>query len=80
MATVASRAPSASVEDYVKAIYSLTHREGEDASTSELARYLQLTPGSVSTMIKRLNQAGLVEHSPYHGVATDTEGQRSRWP
>ena len=76
MSSVAVRVPSAPVEDYVKAIYSLTHREGEDASTSELARYLQLTPGSVSTMIKRLNQAGLVEHSPYHGARLTPEGQR----
>jgi DtxR family Mn-dependent transcriptional regulator len=76
MTTIAVRVPSAPVEDYVKAIYSLTHRQGENASTSELARYLQLTPGSVSTMIKRLNQAGLVEHSPYHGARLTPEGQR----
>ena len=76
METIDVRVHSAPVEDYVKAIYSLTHREGENASTSELAQYLQLTPGSVSTMIKRLNQAGLVEHSPYHGARLTPEGQR----
>ena len=74
--TAAVRARSAPVEDYVKAIYSLTHRERENASTSDLAEYLHLTPGSVSTMIKRLDHAGLVEHSPYHGARLTSEGQR----
>jgi DtxR family Mn-dependent transcriptional regulator len=76
MAIVEPRALSAPVEDYVKAIYSLTHGERESASTSDLARYLRLTPGSVSTMIKRLDRTGLVGHSPYHGVRLTPEGER----
>lgn len=76
MATVAAHALSAPVEDYLKAIYSLTHGERESTSTSDLAKRLQLTPGSVSTMIKRLDQTGLVEHAPYHGVRLTPEGQR----
>lgn len=76
MATIDARALSAPVEDYVKAIYSLTHGERESAATSDLARYLQLTPGSVSTMIKRLDESGLVEHVPYHGVRLTPEGER----
>lgn len=76
MVIVEPRALSAPVEDYVKAIYSLTHGERESASTSDLARYLRLTPGSVSTMIKRLDRTGLVGHSPYHGVRLTPEGER----
>ncbi|HEX4106901.1 MAG TPA: metal-dependent transcriptional regulator [Solirubrobacteraceae bacterium] len=64
------------VEDYLKAIYALT-REGEAASTSELARRLDLTAGSVSTMIKRLHEAGLVEHAPYRGVHLTDGGTRA---
>ncbi|MGH2862214.1 MAG: metal-dependent transcriptional regulator [Solirubrobacteraceae bacterium] len=76
MSAVEDRVSSVPVEDYAKAIYSLTHGESEAASTSDLARRLQLTPGSVSTMLKRLDTAGLVEHVPYHGVKLTTAGER----
>jgi DtxR family Mn-dependent transcriptional regulator len=69
-------AASASVEDYVKAIYSLTRDAGSTASTSALAERLQITTGSVSTMVKRMAAAGLVEHSPYHGVRLTPDGQQ----
>jgi DtxR family Mn-dependent transcriptional regulator len=66
---------SGPMEDYVKAIYSLT-RQVETASTSDLAHRLAITPGSVSTMVKRMDAAGLVEHVPYHGVRLTQDGQR----
>jgi DtxR family Mn-dependent transcriptional regulator len=66
---------SGPMEDYVKAIYALT-RESDTASTTELAHRLEITPGSVSTMVKRMDAAGLVEHHPYHGVRLTPEGQR----
>ena len=72
-----ARVLSTPVEDYLKAIYSVTHRDRETASTSELARRLELTAGSVSTMVKRLDDAGLVEHVPYHGVRLTSEGTRA---
>ena len=42
---------SRSVEDYLKAIYSLSH-EGEAASTSSIAVALDVQPASVSGMVK----------------------------
>ena len=74
------RAPDAMVfsgpmEDYVKAIYALTRQE-EAASTTDLAHRLGITAGSVSTMVKRMDTAGLVEHIPYHGVRLTPEGQQ----
>lgn len=68
--------PSAAVEDYAKAIYSLTSRGAESASTTALASRLGLTPGSVSAMLRRLAEAGLVEHVPYRGVRLTAEGER----
>ncbi len=68
--------PSVPVEDYTKAIYSLTRGEHETASTSDLARRLEITPGSVSTMIKRLDETGIVEHVPYRGVRLTSKGER----
>lgn len=64
-----------SVEDYLKAIYSLTERE-ETASTSELAEALGVQPASVSGMIKRLAEHDLVEHVPYRGVRLTEGGTR----
>lgn len=66
---------SAPVEDYLKAIYSLT-RGTEAASTSQLAERLGLTAGSVSTMLKRMDASGLAEHVPYRGVRLTAEGRQ----
>lgn len=67
---------SASVEDYLKAIYALTRGGRDTASTTELADRLGLSAGSVSTMVKRLDGSGLVAHVPYRGVQLTDEGER----
>lgn len=64
---------SRSVEDYLKAVYALTER-GEPASTSGLAEALDIQPASVTGMIKRLDDAGFVEHVPYRGVRLTETG------
>jgi DtxR family transcriptional regulator, Mn-dependent transcriptional regulator len=67
---------SQAVEDYAKAIYSLSH-QGEDAvSTSSLAERLGVSPASASAMVKRLDSLGLVAHEPYHGVRLTSAGAR----
>jgi DtxR family Mn-dependent transcriptional regulator len=66
---------SGSMEDYAKTIYSLT-RGTDTASTSDLAHRLGITSGSVSTMVKRMDSAGLVEHVPYHGVRLTEDGRQ----
>lgn len=68
--------PTAAVEDYAKAIYSLTGWGEETASTNDLAGKLGVKAGSVSAMIKKLDAAGLVERVPYHGVRLTAEGTR----
>lgn len=65
---------SRSVEDYLKAVFTLTER-GDPASTSELARALGVQPASVSGMVKRLAEAGLLEHVPYRGVRLTDDGR-----
>lgn len=66
---------SRSVEDYLKAVYSLNER-GKAAGTSELARALEIQPASVSGMIRRLAEDGLLEHEPYRGVRLTRQGHR----
>ena len=65
-----------SVEDYLKAIYRLSP-QGRAASTSEIAQRLDLSPASVSGMVKRLSEQGLLEHVPYKGVQLTPEGRRA---
>ena len=55
------------VEDYLKAIYQLSV-EGGAVSTSAIAERLGIAAGSVTGMLKRLAEAGLVEHTPYYGA------------
>jgi DtxR family Mn-dependent transcriptional regulator len=75
-AVPAQSLPTAAVEDYAKAIYSLTGWGPETASTNDLAARLGVKPGSVSAMIKKLDDAGLVERVPYHGVRLTADGTR----
>ena len=66
---------SRSVEDYLKAIYGLS-QDGATASTSDIADMLEVQPASVSGMIKRLKEAGYVDHAPYRGVRLSPAGTR----
>src|ERR1019366_4595562 len=63
-------------EDYSKAIFSLESRSDEPVSTTALAERLGITPGSVSAMLKRLDELGLITHVPYRGVRLTADGRR----
>jgi DtxR family Mn-dependent transcriptional regulator len=64
------------VQDYAKAIYALEHRSGEPVGNNELAERLGVPPGTASAMVKRLDELGLAEHTPYHGVLLTDAGRR----
>src|SRR4051812_22354809 len=68
---------SHAIEDYAKAIYVLETRGDEPVSTNALADRLGVTPGSVSAMIKKLDEAELVTHTPYRGVRLTEAGRRT---
>ena len=67
---------SRSVEDYLKAIFRLSN-QGGFATTSDIAALLSLSPPSVSGMVKRLSEMGLIEHVPYRGVQLTSQGRRA---
>ena len=67
---------SATVQDYAKAVYALEARGGSPVSTNDLAARLGVTPGSVSGMLRKLAEVGLLEHEPYRGVRLTDEGRR----
>ena len=66
---------SRSVEDYLKAIYSLSEA-GDAASTSAIAETLDIQPASVTGMVKRLADSGLLVYLPYRGVRLTKPGVR----
>jgi DtxR family transcriptional regulator, Mn-dependent transcriptional regulator len=69
--------PSEAIEDYAKAIYALQRRvDGHPVATNDLAERLRVTPASVSAMLKKLDERGLVEHVPYRGVLLTPAGER----
>jgi DtxR family Mn-dependent transcriptional regulator len=70
-----SRALSRSVEDYLKAIYGLSSCS-ESVSTSAIADALDIQPASVTGMVKRMAEWGLLEHLPYKGVVLTEPGTR----
>ncbi len=71
-----SESISASVQDYAKAVYALQERGRGAVSTNDLAERLGVTPGSVSAMVRKLAELGLVEHEPYRGVRLTESGRR----
>jgi DtxR family Mn-dependent transcriptional regulator len=63
------------VEDYLKAIYDL--ERGEPATTNDIALRLDISPASVSGMVRRLADQGLITHEPYRGVRLTQDGRRA---
>jgi DtxR family Mn-dependent transcriptional regulator len=74
--TPTARRLSAATEDYLKAIYELQAVEGV-AHTSAIAQALELAPPSVTGMVKRLEESGLLQHTPYKGAQLTTAGRRT---
>ncbi|MBB4931924.1 DtxR family Mn-dependent transcriptional regulator [Lipingzhangella halophila] len=69
----ATERPSTSVEDYVKVIYDLQERGSGPVTISGMAERLSVSNSSVSGMLRKLSELGLVEHQRYGDVRlTDT--------
>ncbi|HEV8197345.1 MAG TPA: metal-dependent transcriptional regulator [Gemmatimonadales bacterium] len=75
VAQSANPALTRSVEDYLKGIYRLSST-GLPVSTSDIAELLELSAPSVSGMIRRLSDQGLLEHVPYRGVLLTAAGRQ----
>jgi DtxR family Mn-dependent transcriptional regulator len=70
--------PSQSEQDYLKAIYHLTHGAAakERTGTTALADWLGVSCASATNMVKKMAERGFVTHSPYHGVALTETGEK----
>ena len=71
--------PSSTVENYLKAIYMAQSAESDGSRLvpmGQLADLLGVVPGTTTTMVKTLAEAGLVAYEPYSGVRLTTAGQK----
>jgi DtxR family Mn-dependent transcriptional regulator len=66
---------SQQVEDYLKSVYKLQEGGGK-VSTSSLSELLGISAPSVTEMIKKLADEGILTHTPYKGVELTAEGRR----
>ncbi len=67
--------PSEQLEDYLKNIYKIQSSEGR-VTTTLLSQKLKISPASVTEMIKKLAEEGIVTHTPYKGVQLTKEGRK----
>jgi len=63
-------------EDYLKSILALAADGDGAVATRQLSDRLGVTPASVTGMLQRLDQLGLVAHRPYRGVRLTDAGRR----
>lgn len=62
-------------EDYLEVIFRLTSEKGY-ARVVDIAEALHISQASVSKMIRKLNQSGLLEVVKYRGLAMTERGAR----
>ena len=65
---------SSTAEDYLKAVLRMEDRN-EKASTSSVARHLEVADASVTDMLRKLKRAGLLEYKPYYGASLTKKGR-----
>jgi len=64
---------SKSIEDYLKALYTLS-RNGKSIATTEISEHFGIAPSSVTEMLKKLAERGYVKYSPYQGAVLTAKG------
>jgi DtxR family Mn-dependent transcriptional regulator len=67
--------PTSTVENYLKAILVRSGDDDRPVSTGAMAEALDVTPGTITTMVKSLAAQGLVEHQPRGGVRLTRAGR-----
>ena len=69
--------PSATVEDYIKHIYLVSEKRSTgEVPMGQVAEALGVVPGTATTMVKALSDAGLVQYAPRVGVQLTEPGRK----
>ena len=63
------------IEDYLKTIYTLAEEESP-VSTSRIAESREVKPGSVTSMLQRLDRLNLVHYEKHYGVTLTEAGRK----
>lgn len=67
---------SLTVENYLKATLQISLRQNSEwVTTGQLAAAMQVSPGTVTSMLKSLAESGLADYRPYEGVRLSTAGR-----
>lgn len=62
-------------EDYLRALYILDEEKGR-LKSSDVAAYLQVSKPSVSEMVRRLTDEGLIKSAPYSKLGFTAKGKK----
>ncbi len=62
-------------EDYVRGVYYLQQSQGS-AKATELAKRLDVSKNTVSLMVQKLTEKGLLRHEPYADIELTASGQK----
>ena len=63
------------IEEYTEGIYRL-QEELEIVGTGDIAKYMCVKPPTVTVTLKRLQELGLADHTPYQGVRLTEKGKQ----
>ncbi len=62
-------------EDYLRAIYSAAEWDEDGVGVTDLAHMMGVVPSTASENVRRLREAGLVDHQPYQRVRLTEAGR-----
>ena len=66
---------SDNIEEYLEVLYR-NGSNGEQVSTTKLSKDLGIAPGSVTQMLKKLENLGYIKYTPYKGAVLTDEGMK----
>jgi DtxR family transcriptional regulator, Mn-dependent transcriptional regulator len=66
-----------SEENYLKIIYHLSQQSNKGISTNAIAGVMESKPSSVTDMVQKLADKGLVDYKKYQGVSLTPEGMHA---
>lgn len=66
---------SENIEEYLEVLYR-NGSNGEQVSTTQLSKDLGIAPGSVTQMLKKLEDLGYIVYTPYKGATLTPEGMK----
>mgnify|MGYP000935189420 CR=1 FL=1 len=67
---------SESEENYLKAIFTIAGKDGRRASTNDVADLLKTKASSVTDMLQKLSDKGLIKYQKYKGVSLTAKGEK----